>query len=183
MMMVQTSIQTALHENPGVEPSELLTIINRTISKNIRMLEEDKYMTITVLASHEDGRFVFAGLHQDIMVYRAGRADVELIETQGTWIGLMDDISGMMPDDTLKVNHGDTILLFTDGITEAWHKGSVENNRDVEVSMFGSKRLIDIFKKLGSRTPEEIISGIISELDNYDCTDDVTLVVIKMKPE
>ena len=35
------------------------------------------------------------------------------------WIGLTDNLKGMVMDDDLKLNSGDTMLLFTDGITES----------------------------------------------------------------
>ena len=71
MMMVQTSIRSTLEQNPRLEPSKLLALVNKTITSNIRQLDENKYMTITVLAAIESGKFAFSGMHQDILVYRA----------------------------------------------------------------------------------------------------------------
>ncbi len=48
-------------------------------------------MTITVLSCMEDGKFYFAGLYQDIMIYRVDSDCIELIETSGFWIGLLDE--------------------------------------------------------------------------------------------
>jgi len=119
MMMVQTSIHVALDQNPDMNPAQLLTLINRTIADNISRLGEDKYMTITVMAMHQKEMFFFSGLHQDIMVYRSMTKRVDMVETRGMWIGLVDNVSGMMENDTLSVGPGDVILVYTDGITEA----------------------------------------------------------------
>ncbi len=123
MMMVQTSIHLVLYQNPAVNPSKLLTVVNKTISENIKKIDETKYMTINVLACFDDGNFIHAGLHQDILIYRALTSTVESIETDGVWLGIEDDIDGMMTDSSLKINNGDTMLLYTDGITEAWAAG------------------------------------------------------------
>jgi serine phosphatase RsbU (regulator of sigma subunit) len=178
MMMVQTGVDVTLGHVPGVPPSEVLTAVNRTIVKNIRQLGETKYMTITLLAVHKDGRFTFSGMHQDIMIYRAAKKEVELVETMGMWIGMADDIQPMLQNDELTLNVGDALLLYSDGITEAWKKGTVPDHRDPS-EMFGSEKLQEVFCKLGEATPDEVKQGILNELEGYDFDDDVTMVVLK----
>lgn len=169
MMMVQTAIHVTLSQHPDLHPADLLTVINRTIADNIRQLEEDKYMTLMVMASHKDGRFSFAGLHQDIMIYRSASRTVEIVETNGMWIGLVDDISGLVYDESFSLGNGDTLLLFTDGITEA---------RDVSNRMFSSEQLAAILGRVGGGRPAEIMKAIIDALSGYRCDDDVTLMVV-----
>jgi serine phosphatase RsbU (regulator of sigma subunit) len=177
--MVQTAINVTLNQNPSLPPSKLLAGINTTITRNIRQLNEDKYMTITVLAAHANGEFIFSGLHQDIMVYRAESSSVEHIETEGMWIGMMDDIQPMLKDKKVSLAVGDAALLFTDGITEAWKKNTVQDNRSVKGDMFGDERLVEIFREHGAGSPEEIKNAIIAGLSGYDCSDDITLVIFK----
>ncbi|MCU0822530.1 MAG: SpoIIE family protein phosphatase, partial [Spirochaetes bacterium] len=119
MMMVQTSIRVTLAQNKSLEPSKLLSIINKTISYNIKQMGEDKYMTITVMAAHKNGEFIFSGLHQDILIYNSGMRRVDTVETSGMWLGIIDEIDGLNQNESLKLNVGDVMLVFTDGITEA----------------------------------------------------------------
>jgi serine phosphatase RsbU (regulator of sigma subunit) len=179
MMMAQTSINTVIADQPGISPSEVLVKVNRTLYRNIRKLRDDKYMTITVLAAHSEGRFVFSGLHQDIMVYRHDRQDVDVLDTNGMWIGVFNDIVGRVVDDSLQLQPGDCMLLYTDGITEAWEKGTVRDKRDPGRAMFGDARLRDIFKRSGARPVDEVRNRILEGLDNYQCTDDVTMLIIR----
>ena len=181
MMMVQTSIQVVLSQNPDLDPSELLTIVNKTITHNIHKIREDKYMTITVLACFQDGQFYFSGLHQDIMIYRNNTKSVEVIETEGIWIGILNDPRDKHSDSMLTLQKGDTMILYTDGITEAWIKGSIKNNRDPITEMYGEKKLIELVENHGSGTPESLKNSIQKSLKDYDCSDDVTLVVVKRK--
>ena len=179
MMMVQTAINVTIARNPDIQPSDLLTTINKTITKNIARISDDKYMTITVLAAYQEGKFRFSGLHLDILVFRASRKIVERFHTDGMWIGLHDDIQGMMKDNTLLLEIGDTLLLYTDGITEAWKAGSIKDKRDPETDMFGPDRLVSILERMGSSPPDEIKNAIIKELKGFVCHDDVTMVLLK----
>ncbi|MDM8551079.1 SpoIIE family protein phosphatase [Desulfobacterales bacterium HSG2] len=170
MMMVQTAIHTVLAGNPETPPSLLLSVINRTIFENIEKMDDSKHMTIIVLAGGKDGKFSFAGLHEDILIRRAATGKVEAVETDGMWIGLEDDISEMLSDDTLILEPGDCMVLFTDGITEA---------RGGENSLFGDERLIRIIEESGDGPASQVHRNIITELEPWRKPDDVTLVVVK----
>ncbi|MCP4351503.1 MAG: PP2C family protein-serine/threonine phosphatase [Desulfobacterales bacterium] len=170
MMMVQSSIHTVLLENPDVQPSHLLSAINRTIYQNLGKMSESKHMTIVVLAGGRDGLFTFSGLHEDILVWRAETGEVHEIETDGTWIGLEPDISHMLSDNFLRLEPGDSMILFTDGITEA---------QDGNSKLFGQKRLIKIIEEFGNKPAYMMHKNIINALEHWEKPDDVTLVVVK----
>jgi len=170
MMMVQTAIHTVLNENPQVEPSRLLSVINRTIYSNIERMSESKHMTIIVLAAGKEGRFSFSGLHEDILIRRAKTGKVEAVKSNGMWIGLEPDISGYLSDDILKMEPGDCMVLFTDGITEAFCE---------EGKLFGDDRLIEVIEESGDKSAAEIRENIINALESCEKPDDVTLVVMK----
>ncbi|MCP4604624.1 MAG: SpoIIE family protein phosphatase [Proteobacteria bacterium] len=131
-------------------------------------------MTITVFACHDNGEFHFAGLHQDIMIYRAVSKDIELVETNGMWIGVLEDIKNMLPVDHLTLNERDVMLLYTDGIAES----TDDNNK-----MYSDQKLVDVFKDLGDKPIEGIKQGILNSLNGYSCEDDVTFMVLKRETE
>ncbi len=176
MMMTQTAIHVVLAQNPDIAPDKLLDIVNSTISDNIKRLGEDKYMTITVLAATIGGKFIFSGLHQDIIIFRASSGKVDFIETRGMWIGVVDDIKGMLEIDSLSMAPGDVMLLYSDGITEAIGKETIT---DVRGELFGDKQLGELFKSNATLPVDEIKNKIINELKNYICGDDVTMVILK----
>jgi len=170
MMMVQTAIHTVLTGNPEMPPSRLLSVINRTIYENMEKMGESKHVTIVVLSGGKDGNFSFAGLHEDILIRRAATGKVEAVETDGMWIGLEPDISQWLSTDTLKLEPGDCMVLFTDGITEAW---------DRDGNLFGDERLMRIIEESGDSPASEIHKNIITALESWDKPDDVTLVVVR----
>jgi predicted ATPase/serine phosphatase RsbU (regulator of sigma subunit)/tRNA A-37 threonylcarbamoyl transferase component Bud32 len=179
MMMTQTAIHNTILQQPDATPSELLKIVNSTIAANIRRIDEDKFVTITVLAAHENGRFTFSGLHQSIMIYRAHTGNIELIETNGMWIGIFEEINGKVYDETLTLNIGDVMMLFTDGITEAWKKDVTGKKRRADENMFGEDKLQEILRTNGRNSPVEIQNAILQEMQNYETNDDITIVLLK----
>lgn len=118
MMMVQTSVRTALETAATPSPSEVLSRVNASIRHNLQKIGRDQYMTITALRL--DGALVrHAGLHQDMLVYRAATGQVEVIETRGVWLGVVDDARPLLEDSSFELHAGDVLLLFTDGLVEA----------------------------------------------------------------
>ena len=113
------------------------------------------------------------------MIFRIEGGEVELCKTVGMWIGIFDDIEEMVKDHILVLERGDVMLLYTDGITEAWEKGIHPEDQGDVSKIFGAEKLKDAFLDLGKESPENIKNGILKELENFDCRDDVTLVVVK----
>ncbi len=171
MMMVQTAIHTVLVQNPEVQPSQLLWVINRVIYENIARMDESKHMTIVVLAAGREGKFSFSGLHEDMLIRRAETGKVENVSTDGMWIGLEPDISKFLSDSTLKMEPGDCAVLYTDGIIEA-------RSRE-DGSFFGEEYLIAIVGSSGKKSASEIHADILDALETYETPDDVTLFVMK----
>jgi serine phosphatase RsbU (regulator of sigma subunit) len=144
------------------------------------MLGEDKYMTIMALAAHRDGAFVFSGQHQDIMIYRVVTGEVERITTNGMWIGIQDDIKGILRNDSVTLGIGDVMVLYTDGVTEAWRKNTVHGQRRVAIDMYGVEGLMAAIKENGHKSAEDIKNSIIKSLEKeFESNDDVTIVTIK----
>ncbi len=177
MMMIQTAIRTVVLGH-GVErgkltPAQVLSRVNAAVRSNLQKVDQDHYMTITGLQL-EGGSVRYSGLHQDILIYRAASHAVERIATHGMWIGPVDDIGPLLRDDTLELSRGDTMLLYTDGITEAMIKGQ----------RLGTDGLASVFGKLAAdgRQSGDILKGIMQTMDGT-ASDDVTMMAVRYDPE
>ncbi len=85
-----------------------------------------------------------------MLVYGARAKTVEIVQTDGVWIGIIDDVEGLNKDSAFSMESNDVLLLYTDGIPEAMD----DNNH-----MFSDKRLIETFHKFanaGSCDTEDI---------------------------
>jgi serine phosphatase RsbU (regulator of sigma subunit) len=176
MMMVQTAIRTVVLSDDAtakeLTPARVLTRVNAALRANMRKVGEDQYMTITGLQLN--GNSVrYSGLHQDILVYRAQARRVERVETTGMWIGLMDDISSLMSDETLELASGDIVLLFTDGLTEAV----------IGEDRLGTDGLAATFERVAAAGADNalILKALMGTLTE-PANDDVTLMAVRYRP-
>jgi serine phosphatase RsbU (regulator of sigma subunit) len=169
MMMCQTAVRTALSQNPELLPHQLLTIVNRVLTRNITSLGEDKYMTISALRRDPDGMISFAGAHQDIHVYRADLDRVEALETSGLWLGLRQDVDGAFATRRLRLADGDVLVLHTDGVTEA-ARGGV---------LFDTRGLRTVVERAKGKTAHQILDELMRALDGFELADDATVLVIR----
>jgi sigma-B regulation protein RsbU (phosphoserine phosphatase) len=75
---------------------------------------------------------------------------------------------------TLKLNPGDTIFLYTDGVTEA---------TDANENLFGDERLLKTLRDAGDLEPAEICPFVKSKIDEFvgDAPqfDDITMLALK----
>jgi phosphoserine phosphatase RsbU/P len=171
MMMAQTSISAMLGNCSECQPSEVLRRVNHVIKENIARLGSDHYMTM--MAIHLNGsQITVAGKHQDIIIYRSATNKTEVICTNGTWLGITDNIENYLTDVTEKIDDGDIVLLFTDGITEAMDKKG---------EMFGQERLEQALNEYADFPVNKIRDKIVENVNDFqeEQFDDMTLVVIK----
>jgi len=70
--------------------------------------------------------------------------------------------------------HGDILVMFTDGITEA---------QDRSGTLYGEERLCDVIRLNASQSSQEIALAIVEDVQKYSVgapySDDKTLIVIK----
>ena len=172
MMMTQTSISSLVRNKRSLKPSVILSAVNSIIKENISRLGSDHYMSISLICLNKSGTMTVAGKHQDIMIYRSNSRRTEVIPTEGTWIGIFEDIRRYLSDVSAPINKGDIILLFSDGVTEAANK---------EGELFGQERLEQALNRYSHLELESILESLLKEVKDFQelQNDDITLVLIK----
>lgn len=166
--------RTLLHASGGgqVSPAAAARQANRLIYEDGR-----SSMFITVFYAVLDPRlmtltYVNAG-HNPPLLVRGDPPVVTLLEGNGIALGVVEDVE--MPDESLSVEPGDLIIMYTDGVTEAF------NERD---EYFGEERLVSSICRNRSRPVQEIMDLLLEEIQQFCGTapqsDDITLVVIRV---
>lgn len=175
MMMVQTAVRTVIStqskEGRPPTPAAMLDAVNSAVHANLQLIGRDQYMTITALRVDPDGTVLHAGLHQDILVYRAATSAVDRIETEGMWLGVVSEAKQAIVPQRFKLSPGDSLLLFTDGITEARGPGDNE----------GQARLEALFGELSAKQAScaEIVKTVLDRAHEDDPHDDTTVLVAR----
>jgi len=171
MMMAQTSILSAVNKCSNGRPSDVLKLVNSVIRENISRLGSDHYMTMMAVRLNGT-EMIVSGKHQDIIVYRSATQNTEVIPTQGTWLGIADDIGDHLKDVTTSLHNGDVIVMFTDGITEA---------ANTDGQLFGQVRIEQVLNHCAHFPVGKIRDKIMESVESFheEQLDDMTVVVIK----
>ncbi|MBN2443377.1 MAG: SpoIIE family protein phosphatase [Spirochaetales bacterium] len=125
MVMAQVGIHNLLETIPGITPEELLTKVNKIMTYNIRRkMKSDQHMTINFLVETSPGHFRYAGAHEVILIHRAKTGEIIQLETNGFWLGIIDDCKKQMSSGSgeFYLEKNDTLMLYTDGLIQIMNK-------------------------------------------------------------
>jgi serine phosphatase RsbU (regulator of sigma subunit) len=114
------------------------------------------------------------GGHPLPIVARA-TGEVQTVECRGTLLGLRGPVK--LQDQTIRLDAGDVVVLFTDGAIEA-HRSTTD--------LFGEERLAEIIGASASLSADEIADRILSAVVAFgpsEPRDDIAIVVAKLRPE
>ena len=173
MMMVQSSVASIVRMRPYGNPRDMIEALNDVLYENIRKrLGQRDHVTFTMFRIGTDGRLVFAGAHEDVILRRASNKKFEKIRTPGVWLGAKRGISSVTLDTSLQLDPGDLMVLYTDGITES---------RDTTGKMLELDGLIDIIKEVVDRSVEEIRDHVMARVQTRMARqdDDMSIVVLR----
>jgi len=116
--------------------------------------------------------FVNCGHNPPILIKSDGK--MILLEKGGPSLNIIKD--ARFESDSIKIDSGDQIVFYTDGVTEIFGKDSKE---------FGLERLRGILLETRNKSAGEIINSVVESTRNYSgkkhYRDDFTLVVLKRK--
>lgn len=170
MTLMKRSAQSI---NGLVQPSDILRIVNADLS------DENANLLFVTMAC-----FIL-NLKTGLLTYsNAGHNPPVILRKDGTteWLPLPKGIVlGVMPEavfttKTAQLDPGDTLIISTDGVSEAMNK-----KREV----YSDPRLIETVGKLRDKTPQEITNAIMSSVIEHAAgappSDDITIMTITYK--
>jgi len=172
--ILMSSLQTALRTMaPDTEvPAEILERINRFYIHNINFTT---FITVFLARFDPESRiltYINAG-HNPPVVYRKDTGDIQWLTRTAPAIGLAEDFRPRTESVTLA--KGDSLLLYTDGLTEA-----LNMNRE----QFGHERLAELFVRNVNLTMPDILQVVrqtVNEFsDQVPLVDDATLIALKI---
>jgi serine phosphatase RsbU (regulator of sigma subunit) len=175
MIMVQTAVRTLLLNNVS-DPKVFMEVLNQVLYQNIRRIQSDRHLTLSLLDYREQTVTLY-GQHEEVLVVRRdGR--VERVDTLdlGFSVGLEPNIAQFVHQRQFHLDSGDGIVLYTDGIIEAF---------DPSRRPYGIDRLCRVISRHWQDCATEIRRAVIEDVhrhaDSRPFMDDLTLLVIKQK--
>jgi sigma-B regulation protein RsbU (phosphoserine phosphatase) len=169
MSMIKYAIESLPEQQ--LEPHALLGSINRVVEKNI-----DASMFITMIygsyhiLKHQFS-YATAG-HEPALYYCAEKDRFEDLPFNGAVLGLASDSTYEVFEK--KVEQGDMLILFSDGVTETKREGEFIQRSDL-------CSLLDKYKHLSCQEMVESIHQELLHWSEYELADDQTLIAIRRR--
>ncbi len=172
MMILRTLFRHLSIEK--IYPAEVVKEINNNVIKD---LESNSFISfLYCVYDSEEKELIFSNAGNCYPAHYSKINDsIESIEAPGLLLGVSSDAS--YNTTSFKINSGDVIALYTDGIFD------VVNYKK---EMWGETAFLEALKKSAEmNSAEDIIEDIMHEITNFKGTekqfDDMTLVIIKVK--
>ena len=155
LFMMENSILLRERAKSGGTPAEILESVNEYVCGHNKT---DMFFTLWMgILDLSTGVVTFANAgHEDAAVCRKG-SGFELFRTKHGFV--CGGMSGVRyRNSELKLEKGDKLFLFTDGVPEA----TDGNNR-----MFAEKRMLDALNEHQDGTPQEILEGVYRNVQHF----------------
>ncbi|MBI5060242.1 SpoIIE family protein phosphatase [candidate division KSB1 bacterium] len=168
MANLQASLRTAI--DIGVPLTKTVSRVNELILRNT---PPEQYITFFVGIYEPRGQvftYVNAGHNAPILIRASG--ETHALDTGGLILGCVEGV--VYEQESVRLEDGDVIVLYTDGVSEAMNPDEEE---------FGEQRILDHVVQNRHRGPRELVRGLESDVvrfhgqDQFD--DDFTLMIVR----
>jgi len=167
--LLMANLQANLRSQSAIawsQPRRFMQSVNRLFFDNTA---DSAYATLFFAVY--DGRtrrlrYVNCG-HLPALLLRPGQ-DVERLDSTATVLGLFREWDCAVGERRLRA--GDTLALYTDGITESFNAGGED---------FGEQRLIEAFENRRGMCPQDLAGAVVDEVRKFsphEQHDDITLI-------
>ena len=172
LYMAVTLTLTVQYAKMNLSPAEILEKTNEALSQNnSQMLFATEFVGIYNSTSQE---FTYSNAGHNLPYVISKDGITVLDKAKGSLLGLFTDEKYTQATTRLEV--GDTIFLYTDGVTES---------TDSQKNFFGDARLKDVLKKFRQSHAYNAISFINDKLSEFsngsEQYDDITMLTLNVK--
>lgn len=173
--MCRSTLRTTVPMN--LSPADTLARINRMLYPDIR---EDMFISLAYLVLDQaTGSILLARAGHDApLLYRASTSSVERLECPGLAIGIDEGrvFERVTRDHGFRLETGDCLLLFTDGVNEAVNRDGDE---------FGMERLQAAFGESAPNGAVDVVESVIRQVTGFmgrhPQSDDITLIAVEKR--
>ena len=171
LFMAVTKTHVAASTIPGTEPSDILIRANDELCK-----ENDQGMFCTIfygILNTKTGTVRYSnGGHNPPYLVRADGSNEQLEGTEGIALGVRDGMGFGV--NTLTLDKGEAIYLYTDGVNEAM---------DDDGNEYSYERLEEFLKKSKGQSTTDIVNGRLDDVKgcvkNAEQSDDITVLTVR----
>ena len=170
--LLMANLQANLRGSVALAANDLPSVLKSVNAQFYENSPEDCYATM-VFGVYDDARrtlrYANCGHNPPVLLRADGR--IERLDSTTTVLGMFEEWE--CPTAEVEIGPGDVLLLYTDGITEAFSPAGEE---------FGEARLIDTLRACHDRCPQALIDAILGAARDFSqgaLMDDLTLIAAR----
>ncbi len=175
--LMMASLQASLRGQTMLGPENMAALVERVNRLVYEVSSPERYATFFFAQYNGESRmltYVNAGHNPPMVLSKCGEEwKLRRLEVGGTVVGLLPQFT--YSQDSLRLNPGDVLVAFTDGISEAM------NGADEE---WGEESLLETLKSCDGKCARETVACIMAAADEFTAGtkqyDDMTVVVMKV---
>lgn len=171
MTVTRTLIRATAQEEAS--PAKVLERVS-----SLLLMDSQNGMFVTcvyAIISLGSGEIVYANAgHNPPVILHSENGRVERLQKGGMAMAVLENTP--QDDQLVRLHNGDTLLMYTDGITEAF---------SADGDMYGEQRLLEAMKCCPITSAKEIVKGVDASVMEFTqgapASDDITLFAIRRK--
>jgi PAS domain S-box-containing protein len=176
LLMAETRAYVQSFAKYSPDLTSLFDHVNRSLAEDVRGGEQ----YVTLLVAHLDPRkrtmeYSSAG-HESCYLLGSSGDVLRTLESMGPPLGLFPD-SEYASSEIIPLNQGDTVVLLTDGVSEAV-------NHDWK--QFGAERVLEFIRQHQRESSQGLVQGLRRAIREFSGGepqhDDITMVICKVNP-
>jgi len=168
MALTRTLVRAAVIETPS--PAEALRRVNDLLIPDTR---QGMFVTgVYGVLEHATGEFTYANAGHNPPLWIRADGTLEKLTRTGIALGVVE--SGLMSQRTIRLAPGESLFLYTDGLTEAFSP---------EGELFGEERLLESIQAARADAAEALLDAVEARVNAFmgplPPSDDLTMLVIR----
>jgi sigma-B regulation protein RsbU (phosphoserine phosphatase) len=171
-MAVTMSLMKRTAQQTGVDPARILAIVNKDLSA-----ENENLLFVTLacgILNFKTGELVYSNAgHNPPVIIRANGQPEWMKLPEGMVLAVMPDTPYL--NKTIRINKGDTVLLYTDGVTEAMNP---------ERKLYSEEKLFETSKALAGKSLIDLVKQLVVSVKTHangaPQSDDITVLAVKL---
>src|SRR5262245_27713526 len=138
---------------------------------------ESRFVTLMYGTLDPDGRLTYcnAGHNPPLIIGGTGSKGVRRLEVGGPIVGLFE--TATFDEETVTMAPGDTLIVFSDGVSEAMSASGEE---------YGESRIVAVAEKQAGAAPAELLQALFADVRAFARgaaqSDDITAMVLRYQP-
>jgi sigma-B regulation protein RsbU (phosphoserine phosphatase) len=155
-------------------PSQTIARVNLAL---YRRGIESRFVTLMYGVLNPDGSLIYcnAGHNPPLVINASGSGAIRRLDRGGPIVGLFD--TAVYEDETVKLNPGDWLVVFSDGVSEALSAAGEE---------YGDSRIVACVQNHASLEPQGLLEAIFADVREFARgaaqSDDITAMVLRFGP-